>query len=80
MPPVAALVAEFARRGIAARPAPSSPDHAARAAINNVEVDIHFDGTGVTWPGNDGRVHRMGAVTAPAVLADAIIDSLLNPA
>lgn len=80
MPSVEALVAEFAQRGIAARPAPSSPDDAARAAINNIEVDIHFDDSGVSWPGNDGRVHRRDVETAPGVLADAIIDSLLNPA
>lgn len=73
-------MAEFAQRGIAARPGHGGVEHSVRATINNVEVDIRFHDGGVTWQGNDGRMHRRAGDSAPGTLADAVIDSLLNPA
>lgn len=80
MHPVEALVAEFAQRGIAARSGGGGTEPLGHARINNVDVEIHFGDGGVTWQGNDGRLHRRGPHTAAPALADAIIDSLLNPA
>jgi hypothetical protein len=76
MPPAEALQAEFGRRGIDAR---CGHEHLCSVTINNIDVEIWF-GADISWQGNDGRTHCRNRDTAPTALADAIVDSLCNPA